>query len=504
MRRWSIFLFFGTIVLGAVFWPQSSQSITMAERTSGYILLQVEKNGEAWYVYPKTLTRFYLGRPADAFTLMRQLGLGISNANLAKIPVAGSSAQGDLALRKKLSGYILLQVEKNGEAWYVYPKNKQRYYLGRPADAYSIMRRLGLGISNTDLAQIKVAYYSFTSACQGYGVRALTVAPIDLDVIRSVHPLGKTGSSDVIAPESHDLFFNNLDTPVDSYAVVAPAAGVVVSVFEQGTFQNPGSGGHKIYQVIIAHTCTEYTLFGSLSSVDPKVKAGQSISAGQPVGRVGGSHSWDFGVLDTARPNRYVVPTHYSPLKLYGRNAFDYFSDFLKLALAAKSPRNIAPKGGTLEFDQDGTLVGNWYRQGTGGFNPAPGTTDYAKNWLAFTYDYIDVSHPRFSLGNYQGESRQFGVNHNAPDPVNVSVASGIIKYELVDYQWMNATTGQLEKNTDVFDPANTYTAVNDSSVIGVLLAQLTTNRTLKLQVFPDKTADQVSGFTDQAILYQR
>ena len=127
---------------------------TIAERLAGYFLIQVEKNGEGWYVYPKSLTRYYLGRPTDAFNVMKRLGIGISNANLAKIPVADSSAQGDLALRDRLSGYILIQVEKNGEGWYVYPKTKQRYALGRPSQALAVMKQLAIGITNANLAQI--------------------------------------------------------------------------------------------------------------------------------------------------------------------------------------------------------------------------------------------------------------------------------------------------------------------------------------------------------------
>ncbi len=151
MNRWRFII---GLLLVTSCWPTLSHAATVAERVSGYIVLQVEKNGEAWYVYPKDLRRYYLGRPDDAFSIMRRLGLGITNANLAKIPVAGSKDAGDATLRSKLSGYILIQVEKNGEAWYVYPKTKQRYYLGRPADAYTIMRNLGVGITNADLAQI--------------------------------------------------------------------------------------------------------------------------------------------------------------------------------------------------------------------------------------------------------------------------------------------------------------------------------------------------------------
>ena len=51
---------------------------------------------------------------------------------------------------KRLSGRILLQVEDKGQAWYINPLDRKRYYLGRPDDALLIMRRLGLGISNRD------------------------------------------------------------------------------------------------------------------------------------------------------------------------------------------------------------------------------------------------------------------------------------------------------------------------------------------------------------------
>src|SRR3989339_300777 len=56
----------------------------------------------------------------------------------------------------KIIGYIFLQVEKNGEAWYIYPTNGKSYYLGRPTDAFKIMRELGRGITNSDLANITV------------------------------------------------------------------------------------------------------------------------------------------------------------------------------------------------------------------------------------------------------------------------------------------------------------------------------------------------------------
>ena len=130
-----------------------------ANDLSGMILLDVERNGEAWYVYPDNNKRYYLGRPKDAFDVMRNLGLGISEHNFQKIAQAGLDVSGDIELAKKLAGKIIIQTERNGEAWYVYPKDLKKYYLGRPEDAFEIMRKLGLGISRKNLASIhKLGY----------------------------------------------------------------------------------------------------------------------------------------------------------------------------------------------------------------------------------------------------------------------------------------------------------------------------------------------------------
>ncbi len=134
--------------------PVFTNAETIEERLSGRILLQVEDNGEAWYVYPNDLKRYYLGRPYDAWNIMRSLGQGITNADLAQIPTDSDSWDGPEGMIDRLKGYILLQVEDNGEAWYVSPVNGKRYYLGRPDDAFSVMRFLGLGATTSDIFQI--------------------------------------------------------------------------------------------------------------------------------------------------------------------------------------------------------------------------------------------------------------------------------------------------------------------------------------------------------------
>ncbi len=171
----------------------------------GRILLRVELRGEAYYVNPLDGQRYFLSRPEKAFLALRQFGLGIKSSDLQKIPLAffstdkndsdhdGISDELEKALMtnpfakdsdgdgfgdfeelkngynplsddqtkiidndfaKRLAGRILLQVENGGRAWYVNPQDNLRYYLGKPQDAFYLMKLLGLGINEDDLSQI--------------------------------------------------------------------------------------------------------------------------------------------------------------------------------------------------------------------------------------------------------------------------------------------------------------------------------------------------------------
>jgi len=148
MRKIAIILYI------LLFLPISAKAAGLGQNLSGQILLNVEVNGEAWYIYPDNYKRYYLGRPADAFKIMRELGLGINEIDFQKIAQAGTNVEGDLDLTRRLSGRIVIRVNKYGEAWYIYPKDLKKYYLGRPSDAFKIMRELSLGISRENLAKI--------------------------------------------------------------------------------------------------------------------------------------------------------------------------------------------------------------------------------------------------------------------------------------------------------------------------------------------------------------
>ncbi len=141
------------IVISAFIVPANVHAIQM-EKLLGKILLQVESKGEAWYLDPQTKKRVSLGRPSDAFEVMRTLGKGITDKDLSRIAVSDESKAGDTKFARTFGGSIFLQVQSKGEAWYINPTNLKRYYLGTPSAAFLVMRQLGLGITNNDIQGI--------------------------------------------------------------------------------------------------------------------------------------------------------------------------------------------------------------------------------------------------------------------------------------------------------------------------------------------------------------
>jgi len=196
-----------SLLMLILFLTQTSVLATenLGEKLSGRILLQVEEHGEAWYINPNDKRRYFLNKPLDAFNIMKTLGIGISNKDLEKIPIGflegkdsdqdglndslenaigtdylKSDTDGDgyndqdeilnnynplgsgkINIDKnfveKNLGKIFLQTEKNGEAWYVDPIEQKRYFLGRPCDAFSLMKQKALGITNINLNKINSA-----------------------------------------------------------------------------------------------------------------------------------------------------------------------------------------------------------------------------------------------------------------------------------------------------------------------------------------------------------
>ncbi len=127
----------------------------------GRILLQVEEQGEAWYADPASSQVLYLADGGSAFQVFARQAVGITNADISRIPIGNLDRPGEEIaavkdqLAERLRGRVLLQTESLGELWYVNPADGRRYYLADGRGAYQIMRRLGLGITNEGLEKLR-------------------------------------------------------------------------------------------------------------------------------------------------------------------------------------------------------------------------------------------------------------------------------------------------------------------------------------------------------------
>lgn len=147
MRK--VFIIILILTIAIVFAQPTLAQENLSQNLSGRILLQVESHGEAWYVYPDDNKKYYLGRPKDAFGLMKNLGLGATHQFISSYTIYP-----DYVL-----GKILIDVDDHGKAYYIYPIDRKAYYLGKPADAFTIMRELSLGITNENINKITIGEY---------------------------------------------------------------------------------------------------------------------------------------------------------------------------------------------------------------------------------------------------------------------------------------------------------------------------------------------------------
>lgn len=80
-------------------------------------------------------------------------GLTIEDVRSGKMPVVGKY---DYKFAQKQAGKIFLQVEANGEAYYINPKTLKAEYMGKtPKEMLAYVQKTGVGISNKDLNRLK-------------------------------------------------------------------------------------------------------------------------------------------------------------------------------------------------------------------------------------------------------------------------------------------------------------------------------------------------------------
>lgn len=356
--------------------------------------------------------------------------------------------------------------------------------------------------------------------CSGSGTVMFGVSPMNIQDIGMVLPLGGMIGAHV-TPIDH-MYFSPIifHSPRDTYEVSAIADGIITAISRrsfQVSDENNGIPKDPEYQLKFWHTCDFASYFDLVTSLSPRLQKEFEdhlekgdhaqvqipVKEGELVGRIGGQ-TLDFSVFDyTKILSGFIVPEHYlsESWKLHVVNAFDYFKEPIRSQLLDLNPRAAEPRNGKIDYDVDGKLVGTWFKEGnngfgsTGGPNPAPW-----RNHLSFAYDYIDPTAVVVSIGDYGGGSAQFGVISNTPDPAIVGIGTKVL-YELTHIEYYRSTAGEI---WDRMKLQKDIKARPQKFVKGVALAQLIDKRKLKFEAFPGKSADQVSGFTNNAIIYER
>ncbi len=371
----------------------------------------------------------------------------------------------------------------------------------------------------------ELSRYFSLGKCESNDIVMLGASPINIDELGFIAPLGRVFGAHV-TPTDHQ-YWNPIVTSNDitknptRYNVHAPADGYIVNVEHRTESIVESKGGNKPveddYRIVFEHSCNVYSYYDHINKLKPEIlnqikfrndnswhafaNPRIPVKKGEIIGTTG-EHTFDLGVFNAKNKLKgFVNPENYKrePWKIYTVDPFDYFDPLIREQLLAKNLRKVKPYGGKIDYDIDGKLVGNWFLEGTNGYEGS-NKERYWDGHLAIAYDYIDPSQIRISIGNFDGFAEQFGVKNNMPDPSIVDMKTGLVKYEVVSYEYYignNAWDGLSFSN-------NINSKNNDNDVKGTILVQLIEDRKLKLETFPGKKASEVSGFTDKARIYER
>ncbi len=364
-------------------------------------------------------------------------------------------------------------------------------------------------LNSNDSAQTKAAKAGqmlSRGQCQGTEKLTFTHLPMREQDFSILIPYGLV-VGDHVTPIDHQYFAPaDYNSPRDAYPVYAMADATLTEI-EQRTTERGVE-----YRLVFAHSCTSLYYYDLVTSLSSKLKAAYDsrkvnlkIEAGEQIGAIGGQ-TLDFAYWDTDKLlTGFVKPASYDAeaWKIYTADPYPRYTKELRDLLIARNPRTTEPIAGKIDYDQPGKLIGNWFLEGTNGYAGRQGTEGptYASGHLSFAPEHFDPSFFVVSMGDYNGEPAQFITKSNSPDPANVTQESGLVKYELVQLNYLKSD-GTFWDRTSFAKPIK---ADNSNSVVGIVLVQLIEGgNKLKLQAFPNKTASQVSSFTPAAKTYTR
>ena len=262
-------------------------------------------------------------------------------------------------------------------------------------------------------------------------VAQFTVLPVQMPANATITPLGHIQPVGHVLPTDHVYFYAvNIDQPGTQDNVVrdvlAPGEGVITWIYLQ-------TAGIQDYKVMFRMTENFYYYLDHVQ-LDPALKVGSIVHAGDKVGTTNPGGTLDLGAFDmTTSLSGFLTPARYPDQTLRCVSPFKYFTEPLRSTLYAKIRRvpSAPDRDGRIDYDIAGKLVGNWFHESVPKTMESSGPNGWPKS-LAFAYDYNDPSLVRVSIGGLVSSAGVWTIPSDAPRPENVGVANGAVAYRLM------------------------------------------------------------------------
>ena len=366
---------------------------------------------------------------------------------------------------------------------------------------------------------------AFGGECDPNGPKKYTTGIGDANNWDYIVPLGEMAYTHITPVDHMYMYYpKSADQRAPgSFNITSPADGTIVEVSD---FRKVNSWPYPDFRIVISHSCDLYSVFihvGKLVGAAAQAEAEMTdsgmwfgsipVKAGEVIADRSEAPKFDFSTHATDAKVALLNPDSYSKhefWKPYTANPFDYFPADIAKAYEAKSLRTVAPIGGTLFYDIDGTAQGVWFVKDTNGYAGANGagavrtkdgflTSGYWDTHLAIAPHNVDTAMFIYSIGDFDGCPCQF-VSKGNVDPSTVKAGSAPTVVDLVGYDYV----GPDGKPMDVNSPVRGFTLVPQSEVKGSLAFQVNSDGTMTVEKRPGKTAASFTGFGADALTYER
>jgi lipoprotein-anchoring transpeptidase ErfK/SrfK len=146
MYRFHVCLLVVFLGLLAAFPVMAAPAANNSSLLAGKIIYDAKSLGGFWYVNPGDFHRYCINNSFDVYGVLRNLSLGVSNADFAAMSVSAPD---------RLKGFFIIKPDDAAKIYYVNPINGILVYVQNPKDAFYLLQSLAVRTS-VDLNTIPI------------------------------------------------------------------------------------------------------------------------------------------------------------------------------------------------------------------------------------------------------------------------------------------------------------------------------------------------------------